>query len=203
MNLEHVDKVIAELAEGLAGRRMHVPSNAEIRDVLGFIGQHLRDKGEVYSGLSERLAAGYVRVDPQLLADLQTLRERLRDAMRCDAQLSRRVPHVPNRIPARDRLANGFFAACLFAYASLATKIDDFFIPGKRSNGVHLHGASVWVMFAATVCAVIVLLVVVVDHYDTRPNERVYEQVGKLFRVVGWCLFAAAFVVDLTFKTRH
>lgn len=203
MNLERVDNTIADLTAALAGERMFFPANTDIRAALDFMGQYLRDKGEVYARLSGRLSEGYVRVDAQLLADMQTLRERLRDEMRCDAQLSQRILHVPNRIPVRDRLANCFFAACLFAYASLAAKIDDFFIPGKRSNGVHLHGASVWVMFAATVCAVIVLLAVVVDHYDTRPNERFYEQVGKLFRVVGWWLFAAAFVVDLTFKTLH
>jgi hypothetical protein len=117
--------------------------------------------------------------------------------------LSQQVLHIPNQIPLDERLGNVFFAACLFGYAALAAAIDDFYIPGKRSNGVHLHGPSVWVMFSAAVCAVVVLLAVVVDHYDKRPNERVYARVGKVFRVAGWVLFITAFVVDMVFRTRH
>lgn len=203
MNLEQVDSVITELNETLAGKRMYFPCNADIRAALAFMGRYLRDKGGVYASLSDRLVGGYVRVDAQLVADMQSLREQLRDEMRCDEQLNRRVLHVPNRIPLKDRLANLFFAACLFGYAALAAAIDDFYIPGKRGNGIHLHGVSLWVMFAAAICAVVVLLAVIVDHYDTRPNERAYKRVGNGFRVAGWVLFVGAFVVDIALKIRH
>lgn len=203
MNLERVDSLIADLSSAHAGKSMYYPSNAEIRAAFAFIGTHLSNKDEVHRSLAARLSEGQIRIDGPLVADLQTLRERLHDEMRCDAQLSRHVLHVPNRIPLEDRLSNLLFAACLFGYAALAAAVDDFYIPGKRGNGVHLHGPSVWVMFLAAVCAVVVLVAVVVDHYDTRPNERFYERVSKVFRVAGWTLFVGAFFVDFAVKTHH
>lgn len=203
MNLEQVDDVIRRLESAVSGRGVQLPQNAEIAASFAFLGDYLRDRSEPYRTIEGRLGAEYLYLDACLAAGLRTLRERLRDEMRCDKQLSHRVLHVPNRIPGKERLSNVFFAICLFAYAGFSAAIDDFYIPGKRSNGIHLHGASVWVMFAATVCAVMVLLAVVVDHYDTRPNERSYERVGKLFRAAGWTLFIFALVLDIAMQTRR
>ena len=203
MNLEQVDDVIRRLESAVSGRGMQLPGNAEIAASLAFLGKHLRDKGEPYHSVATRLAGERLYLDASLAADLRTLRERLRDEMRCDAQLSSRVLHVPNRIPGKERVNNVFFAVSLFAYAGFSAAIDDFYIPGKRSNGIHLHGASMWVMFAAVICAVVVLLAVVVDHYDTRPNERSYERVGKAFRAAGWTLFVAALVLDVAMQMRR
>jgi hypothetical protein len=91
------------------------------------------------------------------------------------------------------------FSAVLFVYSVLCVRADDFFIPAKR-GGVHLHGPPVWVMSGATVCAVVVLLAVVVDHYDRRDNERHYEAISKFFRTAGWGLFLAAIALDLFLK---
>lgn len=205
MNLEQVDDVIQRLESTVSGRGMQLPGNAEIVASFAFLCKHLRDRRDPCRAVEGRLGAEYLYLDAGLAADLRTLRERLRDEMRCDAQLSSRVLHVPNRnrIPSKERLSNVFFAVSLFAYAGFSAAIDDFYIPGKRSNGIHLHGASVWVMFAAAVCAVVVLLAVVVDHYDTRPNERSYECVGKAFRAAGWALFVAARVLDVAMQMRR
>lgn len=203
MNLDQVDDVIKRLESAVSGQNVRLPGNAEIAASFAFLGNYLRDQGELFRSVGSRLGAERLYLDASLAADLRILRERLRDEMRCDAQLSRRVLHVPNRIPREERLKNAFFAACLFGYAGFSAAIDDFYIPGKRRSGIHLHGVSVWVMFAATVCAVAVLLAVVVDHYDTRPNERSYERAGKAFRVAGWTLFVLALVLNVVMQTRR
>lgn len=197
MKLEDADTVIKQLEAGIAGGSGALPSNADIVAVFAFLEKHLGHEDTLTQSLAGCLRAETLRLDQELPAGLRTLLQRLRARMRSDQQLKRRILHVPNRIPLDERLKNFAFAACLSTYAGIAAWADDFFIPGKRGHGVHLHGAAVWVMLAACLCAVVVLLAVVVDHYDTRDNERVYERAGKTFRVVGWTLVGLAFVVHL------
>jgi hypothetical protein len=52
-------------------------------------------------------------------------------------------------------------------------------------------------MFGAFVCGALVLLSVVVDHYDRRDNEAAYEWFGWLVVRFGWCFLAAALMSHL------
>lgn len=203
MNLEKVDTVIGNLESALGGAGKALPSNTEIVAALAFLEKHIGQNDALSQRLAQRLSSETLRLDHELASGLRSLRERLGEQMSADEQLRVRVLYVPNRIPREERLSNAFFASVLFAYAGFALHVDDFFIPGKRSNGVHLHGTPVWIMFAATLCAVIVLMATIVDHYDTRPNERIYERLSKFFRGMGWTLFGAALVVDIALKWRH
>jgi len=49
-------------------------------------------------------------------------------------------------------------------------------------------------MYAAFVCACIVMLSVVIDHYDKRDNEHKYQAIGRFFEYSGWGLFAIALI---------
>jgi hypothetical protein len=98
----------------------------------------------------------------------------------------------PNFFSLRERLTNSFLAAVLIAYGTFGVFLDDLYIPGKRGRGIHLHGTSAWLMYAALVCAAAVLFSLVVDHYDRRHNEHHYDRFKKVATTTGWSFFGAA-----------
>ena len=100
--------------------------------------------------------------------------------------------YTPNRIPRGERIWNTVFAGLLFAYGSVGVWLNDLYIPGKRSKGLHLHDVPAWIMYGAMICACLVMLSVVVDHYDRRPNERHYRTFAQIGKFLGWTLFAAS-----------
>lgn len=98
----------------------------------------------------------------------------------------------PNFFSVRERITNTLLATALLAYGAFGIYIDDLYIPGKQSRGVHLHGTSAWLMYAAFVCAAAVLFSLVVDHYDRRQNEHHYDRFKKVATMAGWSFFGAA-----------
>ena len=100
--------------------------------------------------------------------------------------------YIPNRIPKSERNGNLVFSILLFAYGSIGVWINDLYIPGRRSRGTHLHDVPAWIMYAAMICACVVMLSVVVDHYDRRDNERHYRAFSEGGKYVGWALFGAS-----------
>ena len=105
--------------------------------------------------------------------------------------------HTPNQIPFGQRVLNSLLAIGLLTYGIVGLVLDDIYVPGKRNRGIHLHGGPAITMFAAMVCAVLVLLAVVVDHYDRRDNERHYKLFATIFQIAGWGCFAVALVWGL------
>jgi hypothetical protein len=196
VNLEKLDELIERLESGLAGRAA-LPANAEVLAAFAFLGQHFDDRLIAATGLSRRIGETPMCFNQELLADLRSLRASLQEAVMKDAGLQRRLRYEPNQIAQKERIGNTLFAVFLLGYAGFSSWIDDFFIPAKRSKGIHLHGLPVWIMFAATLCAAVVLLSVVVDHYDRRDNEAAYQHIGKRFREIGWGLFGLALVVQV------
>lgn len=97
--------------------------------------------------------------------------------------------HSPNSIPKGERITNSLFSAFLFAYGTYGVWVNDLYIPGRRSSkGVHLHDVRAWLLYAAMICACLVMLSVVVDHYDRRPNEKYYRTFAQVGKFAGWCL---------------
>lgn len=197
MDWQRVEGVIGRLEACTQGREVRVPANDEIHAAFNFLGKHLPGKDARYEALAQMLAAPTVRLSAELAIELRVLHDRLGARMRQDEPLEQRILHVPNHIPVAERQRNLLFAVVLFAYGAFSAWRDDFFVPLGKRVGVHLHGAPAWIMEAATLCAVIVFLVVVVDHYDRRPNERIYEDLGRTFRMLGWVLFALALLAEL------
>lgn len=106
-------------------------------------------------------------------------------------------PFSPNHIPTAERVTNTLFAVFLLSYGGYGVWVNDLIIPGKHGSGLHLHGLTAWVMFAALICASLVLLTVVADHYDKRDNEINYKRFADLFRVIGWNLFAVSLIIGV------
>lgn len=104
------------------------------------------------------------------------------------------MKYVPNKIPLKERLLNKLFSIILIVYGGYGIYINDLYLPGKRSNGIHLHDEPALIMYAAFICGCLVMLSVVVDHYDERDNEHKYQAFAKIFTLLGWGLFAVSVV---------
>jgi hypothetical protein len=102
--------------------------------------------------------------------------------------------YLPNHIPSEERIVHSIGSLLLLAYGSYGVWVNDLYIPGRRSRGIHLHDAPAWIMFGAIICACLVMLSVIVDHYDRRNNETNYRLFARAFTGVGWILFALSLV---------
>ncbi len=105
--------------------------------------------------------------------------------------------HTPNHIPANERGWNIVFSILLFAYGSYGIWINDLYLPGKRGRGMHLHDIPAWIMYGAIICACLVMLSVVVDHYDRRNNETNYRLFAQVFKFLGWGFFALSLIIAM------
>jgi hypothetical protein len=102
--------------------------------------------------------------------------------------------YVPNHISSNERIVHVVLPLLLFAYGTYGVWANDLYIPGKRSRGIHLHDSPAWTMYGAIICACLVMLSVVVDHYDRRNNETNYRFFANLFTSIGWILFTVSLV---------
>ena len=105
-------------------------------------------------------------------------------------------PHIPNYISPKLRLWYFVTSLFLLLYGAYSIWIDDLYIPGKR-GGLHLHQLNAWFMYLALICASIVMLSIIVDHYDKRDNEIKYEQFSSRFQKYGWIFFWIAVISNL------
>lgn len=113
------------------------------------------------------------------------------------------IPFSPNHIPFKIRLFNSLLAIFLLVYGTYGLIVDDIWIPGKRSTGVHYHGPAAVVLFLAICCAAAVLVSLIVDHYDQRPNEASYRRFAQRAQILGWVLFIGAMIVQFIADTAH
>ena len=100
--------------------------------------------------------------------------------------------YVPNHISSNERIVHVVLPLLLFAYGTYGVWANDLYIPGKRSRGMHLHDVPAWIMYAAMVCACLVMFSVVIDHYDRRDNERRYRAFAAIGEFVGCSLFVVS-----------
>lgn len=95
--------------------------------------------------------------------------------------------YTPNQVTLSSRLLRTAGAVVLIAHGVIGIVRDDVIVPAKRS-ALHLHGLSGWVTAGAMFCAAVVLLAVVIDHFDRRDNEAAYQQFGRWMSRAGWML---------------
>ncbi len=102
-----------------------------------------------------------------------------------------------------ERLWHVALAVGLLAYGGFGLYLDDLYLPGRSTRGVHLHGAAAWIMYGAFVFASLNLLSVAADHCDSSEGERYYHIFARVTQVAGWSLFFGAFVFSLVTNTSH
>jgi len=106
--------------------------------------------------------------------------------------------YVPNRVALKTRIANCLLLLGMVTYGFWGIRRDDLIVPVAKRTTPHFHSISAWIMYAAMLCASVHLAAVVMDHYDRRNNEHLYQRLGELSRKIGWVLFGVAFIVGLT-----
>lgn len=195
-NLQELEALANRFKRSFTNAAIPLPTDAEIVDALGSLKKVVGDS-PLYSEISHAMSQEKVVLSPQLADSLTALVAEAAATVSADPGKRRVLEYQPNQIPAKDRWSNFIFASALLAYGGIGTRIDDLYIPGRRGNGVHLHGAPAWVMFGAMACAALVLLLTIVDHYDRRDNERHYQQAAEGFKTAGWTLFGLAFLIDM------
>ena len=103
--------------------------------------------------------------------------------------------YTPNHIPLSDRAKNLLSSVFLLIYGAYGVWKDDLFVMGRKGGGIHLHHVQAWMMYGAFVCASLVMLSVVVDHYDKRDNEIIYQKFANTFRFSGWGFFILSIIL--------
>ena len=99
--------------------------------------------------------------------------------------------YVPNRLSSGERTSHVILSLLLLAYGSYGVWVNDFYIPARR-GGLHLHDVPAWIMYGAAACACMVMLSVVIDHYDRRNNETYYRAFASVGELIGWSLFGVS-----------
>ena len=197
--MEELERTVSRFEAAFSNPSVPLPAPAEIERCLRRLRQ-LLGTDERLEELQRAFSAERPVFSLRQAALMRELLGIARAEIASDERKRRAFGYEPNHIPLKERWSNLIFAAALLGYGGLGVKIDDLYIPGKRSAGVHLHGAPAWVMFGAICCAAIVLLATIVDHYDRRDNEHYYQATASWFRNAGWGLFAGAFVLDMYLK---
>jgi hypothetical protein len=116
------------------------------------------------------------------------------------APISKEKMHNPNHIPLKERRIYLALSSIILLHGTVGVYFDDIFLPSKRGGGIHLHGESAWIMYAAFLFASLNMLSIVVDHYDRRNNEINYKKFARITQVSGWCIFGTAMVWRIFFS---
>ena len=144
-----------------------------------------------YPGNYANLRSAYERLTsrPSPIPEPEPPAEVLEEALEPQPKFDANGRYIPNQIPSGERTSHVLLSLALFAYGSYGVRVNDLYVPGKHGRGVHLHDTPAWVMYGAMICACLVMLSVVLDHYDRRNNERHYRAFAAAGEFVGWTLF--------------
>lgn len=196
MNLDAARDAVTRVERCLAGVPGQLPSNEVLRGAAAFLRSHLAG-GFACPMVDELASNGPLVVSENLAQGMRAMLDELDRRCAADEGLRRRLAYVPNQVPRGVRTANVLLSVGLLAYGGLGLWLDDIYLPGKRSGGVHLHGEPAWMVFAAMLSGAANLLTAVIDHYDRRDNEDTYRMVARITQVMGWSLLVLAIILDL------
>jgi hypothetical protein len=161
---------------------------SELEEALAGINRHLYPKNYA------NLCFAYQRITNSLPAP------RLEEQESRDPELAWAGPkfdesgrYIPNDIPSGERTSHIVLSLLLLAYGTYGIWANNLYIPGKR-RGFHLHDVPAWIMYGAIICACLVMVSVVVDHYHHRNNEKHYRTFASVCELCGWSFFVVSLI---------
>ena len=107
-------------------------------------------------------------------------------------------PWKANTVPLSDRVFNLVLASLLLAqgfFGFLSGRVD--LSPPRQRTAIVFREGAAWLMAAAMIAGAMVLISVVVDHYDRRNNEGSYKAFKWCSIRLGLCLLAASLAAHL------
>lgn len=81
------------------------------------------------------------------------------------------MAYQPNQIPLKERILCCVLSPILIGYGIVGLINGKLYIPARR-GGFTLHGFPMILMIIAMTCASVAMVMVVIDHYDRRDDER-------------------------------
>ena len=111
------------------------------------------------------------------------------------------MKYIPNKFPLKERMRNTLLSVVFIVYGGYGIYNNDLFLPTRRgAGGTHLHDEPALLMYAAIICGCLVMLSVIVDHYDERNNEYKYKAFAKVFKFLAGIVFIASFLFQIASK---
>ncbi len=108
--------------------------------------------------------------------------------------------YIPNEVPLKNRVTNAAYSAGIIIYGGHGIYTNDFYLPTKTGNGLHLTDGAAIVMFLAIICAAAMMITEIVDHYDKRDNERKYFEFAHMAKYSAYTCFFTAIVIAFIYR---
>lgn len=89
-------------------------------------------------------------------------------------------------------MLNLVLSGFLLVHGTLGVWHNDIHVPGNRSDGFHVHGFPMWLIYLSMLCAAANLLSVAADHCDWRDNEHDHKRFARRTRNWGFGLHLLA-----------
>ncbi|MDA0147375.1 hypothetical protein [Vibrio sp. LaRot3] len=103
-------------------------------------------------------------------------------------------PYVPNRISRNMRFGMFVFALALGGMGLYAWQTGYFYLPGRR-GGTDIVGSAITPFVTAMGCFSLLVFTAIIDHYDTRDNEYVYNFIYKTLFFLGWGMLLLSIIL--------
>lgn len=107
--------------------------------------------------------------------------------------------YIANEVGLGTRLLSIFGIIFLTIYSFYSIAHNKIVVPGK-GRAIELTDISMYIMVVAVFFFIIRILLIVIDHYDKRNNEKSYENAKIIVSTIGYIFFFLALIYSLTNK---
>ena len=97
----------------------------------------------------------------------------------------------PNRYSSSQLFVWLLVSTMLLALSAYALQAGEFLLPTKHGRSILLKGPSLWNAALSLICASASMVTRVIDHFDTRNNEILYEYIAVGATWFSWTFFFA------------
>lgn len=107
--------------------------------------------------------------------------------------------YIANEVGLCTRLLSIFGVIFLTIYSFYSIAHNKIVVPGK-GRAIELNDISMYIMVVAIFFFIIRILLIILDHYDKRNNEKSYENAKIIVSTLGYILFFFALIYSLVNK---